>query len=83
VSSRRPNPVVLATATACLAIIALVAGVGGWLLQPATWLELALLIATGFLLYTGPIQDLIGLGLLAAAVVLHLARVPTARRWPA
>jgi TRAP transporter 4TM/12TM fusion protein len=77
-------PVVLATSTACLAIVALVAGVGGWLLQPATWLERALLIAAAaFLLYTGPAQDLIGLALLAAAVVLHLTRLRTTRLSPA
>ena len=75
---------VLATATACLAIAALVAGVGGWLLQPANWLERVLLIgAAAFLLYTGPVQDLIGLALLAAAAVLHFTRVRTARLSPA
>ncbi|MBA2277799.1 MAG: TRAP transporter fused permease subunit, partial [Chloroflexia bacterium] len=78
------GPVILATSTACLAIVALVAGVGGWLLQPATWLERILLIAAaGLLLYTGPVQDLIGLALLAAAIVLHVARTRTARFSPA
>ena len=77
-------PVILATSTACLAIVALVGGVGGWLLQPANWMERALLIgAAGFLLYTGPAQDLIGLALLAAAVVLHLTRLRTTRLSPA
>ena len=75
--------IVLATATACLAIAALVAGVGGWLLRPATWLERALLLpAAGLLLYTGPVQDALGLALLLAAVAIHVARVrrPTALR---
>jgi TRAP transporter 4TM/12TM fusion protein len=67
--------IVLATTTACVAIVALVAGVGGWILEPANWLERALLIvAAGFLLYTGPYQDLIGLGFFTAAVVLHVIR---------
>ena len=71
-----PADVVLATLTACLAIVALVAGVGGRLLQPATWLERALLLpAAGLLLYTGPRQDAFGLALLIAAVALHLMRI--------
>ena len=68
--------IVLATATACLAIVALVAGVGGWIVRRANLIErLLLLPAAGLLLYTGPIQDLIGIALFAAAVVLHLLRV--------
>lgn len=71
-----PVAVVLSTITACLAIVALVLGVGGWIIQPATWLERALLIpAAGFLLYAGPLQDVIGLVLLAAAVGIHLLRI--------
>jgi len=70
-----PAPIVLATATACLAIAALVAGVGGWIIGPATWPERALLLpAAGLLLYTGPVQDALGLALLAAAVGLHWLR---------
>jgi len=75
-----PGPIVLATATACLAIVALVAGVGGWLLEPATWFERALLLpAAALLLYTGPLQDAVGLALLLAAIALHLARVRRVR----
>ncbi|HUG61041.1 MAG TPA: TRAP transporter fused permease subunit [Methylomirabilota bacterium] len=70
------GPVILATTTACLAIVALVAGVGGWIVGPASWPERALLIpAAGLLLYTGPLQDAVGLALFAAAVVLHVLRV--------
>jgi TRAP-type uncharacterized transport system fused permease subunit len=70
-----PLGVVLATATACLAIVALVAGVGGWPRRPPTWPERALLLpAAGFLFYTGPAQDLIGLALLAAGVGLYWLR---------
>jgi TRAP transporter 4TM/12TM fusion protein len=75
------GPVVLATATACLAIVALVAGVGGWILGPASWLERALLLpAAGLLLYTGPVQDAVGLALFATAVALHVLRVRGAER---
>ena len=68
--------IILATTTACLAIVALVAGVGGWLLRRANLVErLLLLPAAGLLLYTGPIQDVIGLVLFGAAVVLHVLRL--------
>jgi TRAP-type uncharacterized transport system fused permease subunit len=77
------GPVVLATATACLAIGALVAGVGGWIAAPATWPERGLLLpAAGLLLYTGPWQDAVGLALMVAAVALHLARVRRAHSPP-
>ncbi len=70
------SAVVLSTATACLAIVALVAGVGGWIVRPANWLERALLIpAAGLLLYTGARQDLLGLALLVGAIVIHAARI--------
>jgi TRAP-type uncharacterized transport system fused permease subunit len=70
------GPVILSTLTACLAIVALVAGVGGWILRPATLHErLVLVAASGFLLYTGTFQDLIGLVLLAVGVGLHWLRV--------
>ncbi|MDQ3693075.1 MAG: TRAP transporter fused permease subunit [Chloroflexota bacterium] len=71
-----PLAVVLSTITACLAIVALVFGVGGWIIQPATWLERALLIpAAGLLLYTGPVQDIAGLALLVAALAIHVVRI--------
>jgi TRAP transporter 4TM/12TM fusion protein len=70
--------VVLATVTGCLAIVAMVGGVGGWVIRPATWLERSVLIvAAGFLFYTGTIQDLVGLVLLLAAIGLHLLRIRT------
>jgi TRAP transporter 4TM/12TM fusion protein len=68
--------IVLATLTGCLAIVALVGGVGGWVIRPATWLERGVLVvASGFLFYTGHLQDLIGLTLLVVAVALHWLRV--------
>ncbi len=70
------GPVILSTVTACLAIVALVAGVGGWIVRPANLMERALLIpAAGLLLYTGTVQDLGGLALLAVAVGIHVYRV--------
>ncbi len=67
--------VILATLTGCLAIIALVGGVGGWVIRPANWLERVILIAAaGFLFYTGAFQDLVGLGLLLLGIALHLIR---------
>jgi len=68
--------VVLATITGCLAIIALVGGVGGLIAGPASWLERGILIAAaGFLFYTGHLQDVIGLVLLVAGIGLHLLRI--------
>jgi len=71
--------VILATLTACLAIAALVAGVSGWILQPANWLERGLLLpAAALLLYTGTYQDLLGLALFLAAIAIHVMRVRAA-----
>ncbi len=68
--------IVLSTITACFAIVALVAGVGGWILRQANLIErLLLIIAAGFLFYTGPLQDAIGLAFFAAAVGLHWFRI--------
>ncbi len=68
--------IVMATITACLAIVAMVAGVGGWIVRQAIWPERTILIvAAGFLFYTGTMQDLIGLGLMVTGVLIHLRRV--------
>ncbi len=68
--------IILSTLTACFAIVALVAGVGGWIRRPANAVERALMIvAAGFLFYTGPVQDVIGLAFFAGAVALHWMRV--------
>ena len=70
-----PAAVVLATVTACLAIGALVTGVGGWPRHSPTWLERGLLLpAAALLLATGPVQDAIGLVLLASAVGVYVLR---------
>jgi TRAP transporter 4TM/12TM fusion protein len=68
--------IVTATVTACFAIFALVAAVGGWILRPCTLIERGmLLVAAGLLFYTGSAQDLIGFALLTGSVVLHVLRV--------
>jgi TRAP transporter 4TM/12TM fusion protein len=68
--------IIMATATACLAIFALVAAVGGWIVRPCTWIERGmLLVASGLLFYTGTTQDLIGSALLAGCIVLHVMRI--------
>jgi len=68
--------IIMATITACLAIVALVAGVGGWVVQQANWLERGVLIlSAGFLFYTGTMQDLIGFGLMVAGILIHVKRV--------
>ncbi|MBA2775894.1 MAG: TRAP transporter large permease subunit, partial [Chloroflexia bacterium] len=70
------SDIVIATVTACLGIVAMVAGVGGWVIGPTNWLERAVLIvAAGFLFYTGTYQDLMGVGLLVVAVGLHWVRI--------
>jgi len=68
--------IVMATITACLAIVALVAGVGGWVIRQANWPERGILIASaGFLFYTGTLQDLIGFGLMVVGILIHVKRV--------
>ncbi|HEV2127075.1 MAG TPA: TRAP transporter fused permease subunit [Thermomicrobiales bacterium] len=68
--------IILATVTACLAIVALVAGVGGWVVQRANMVERAILIvAAGLLLYTGPVQDAVGLTLMVIGIGVHWLRV--------
>src|SRR5690606_28691300 len=64
--------IILATVTACFAIVALVAGVGGWILRPANLIERGLLIvAAALLFYPDPIWDLVGLAFFVAGVMLH------------
>ncbi len=74
------DQIILATATGCLAIVALVASVGGWILEKANWLERGLLLpAAGLLFYTGAVQDVFGLALFVVAIVIHVVRVRQAR----
>jgi TRAP-type uncharacterized transport system fused permease subunit len=67
--------VAVATGTAAVGILALAAGLGGWILGPATRLERGLAVAGGLLLfYAGNWSDAVGVVLFGAAVALHAAR---------
>ena len=67
--------VVMAAVTAVAGLVALVAGVGGWLLRPARWYERLLLVAGGLaLMYPGTHGDLAG---------ALLAGVAAATQWAA
>jgi TRAP-type uncharacterized transport system fused permease subunit len=67
--------IALSTGTAVIGILALAAGLGGWIRGPASPLERALATSGGMLLfYAAMWSDAVGLMLFAAAVVLHLAR---------
>ncbi len=67
-------------ATACVAVAALAVACGGWFIRQVNWLERGLMAAAGLaLLYANANFDLVGLGLLLVATVVHLrrtARVP-------
>ena len=66
---------VLASVSAAVGIIGLVAGVGGYLLRPTTLPERALLIVGGVLLVApGLVADIAGLALCGAAAALQLLR---------
>jgi TRAP-type uncharacterized transport system fused permease subunit len=75
--------IALATGSAALGILALAAGLGGWIRGPANRVERALAIAGGLLLfYAASWSDAAGLALFAAAVVLHVARRRSGGRVP-
>jgi TRAP transporter 4TM/12TM fusion protein len=66
---------VIASVSAIIGIVAVVAGVGGYLLRPTTWPERALLVVAGLLLLApGTLQDAIGLSAFAVALGLQFAR---------
>ncbi len=73
----------LASISAIAGIVAIVTGVGGYLLKPAVWIERGLLIAAGLLLLApGLLADIVGLALLGVAGASQLLiprRVPEAR----
>jgi TRAP-type uncharacterized transport system fused permease subunit len=72
--------VVLATGTAMLGIVALAAGLGGWIRTKANALERTLATAGGLLLfYVGSMSDIAGAILFGIAVALHWARTRTER----
>src|SRR5262245_22751514 len=62
--------------TAAVGVAAMAYGAGGWLRRRANSVERALAIAAGLLLiYPQAIADLLGIGVLAGSVALHLWRV--------
>jgi len=67
--------VVMSTGTAIVGILALGAGLGGWIRQEANALERTLATAGGLLLfYAGSLSDIAGLVLFGIAIALHMAR---------
>jgi TRAP transporter 4TM/12TM fusion protein len=71
----------LATGTAAFGIVALVTGVGGYLIRPAIPIVRVLLVLAGLLLLApGLIADAAGLGLFAVAAALQIAPALIARR---
>src|ERR1044071_6498760 len=67
--------VLLSTATAAIGILALSAGLGGWIRRTANTLERTLATAGGLLLfYAGTLSDVAGLVLFGIAIALHLVR---------
>ncbi|MGH2471402.1 MAG: TRAP transporter permease [Candidatus Limnocylindria bacterium] len=71
----------LATGTAAVGIVALVTGVGGYLIRPATLVERTLLVLAGLLLLApGFLADATGLGLFAVAAALQIAPAVLGRR---
>jgi len=73
----------VASISAIAGIIAIVSGIGGYLLRPATLLERALLVAAGLLLLApGAAADVAGLALFAAGVGSQLLRARPPARTP-
>ena len=66
---------VIASVSAIIGIVAVVSGVGGYLLRPTTWPERVLLVVAGLLLLLpGTLQDVLGFTAFAVAVGLQLVR---------
>jgi TRAP transporter 4TM/12TM fusion protein len=74
--------VLMATGTAVIGILALGAGLGGWIRSEANAVERTLATAGGLLLfYAGTLSDVVGLVLFAIAIALNVTR--TSRVKPA
>ena len=70
------DQIVVSTGTAVVGILALAAGLGGWIRGPANPIERALATTGGVLLfYAGTLSDAAGMVLFAVAIVGHLVRV--------
>ena len=62
--------------TAALGVAALAAGFQGWALKRTTWVERVMLLVAGFaLVYPTLVADLLGIGLVVAALALQYFRV--------
>jgi TRAP-type uncharacterized transport system fused permease subunit len=69
------SDIVMSTGTAIVGILALGAGLGGWIRQEANALERTLATAGGLLLfYAGTLSDAAGLILFGIAIALHIVR---------
>jgi TRAP-type uncharacterized transport system fused permease subunit len=70
----------MATGSAALGILALAAGLGGWIRGPANPLERVLAVVAGLMLfYAEPWSDGAGTMLFALVVIIHLARMKTSQ----
>jgi TRAP-type uncharacterized transport system fused permease subunit len=66
---------IVASVSAVAGVVALVSGVGGYLLRPTNLMERVLLIGAGLLLLApGALQDVLGLASFAVAFGLQFAR---------
>ena len=69
--------ILMATGTAVIGILALGAGLGGWIRSEANAMERTLATAGGLLLfYAGSLSDVAGLVLFGIAIALNMARTP-------
>jgi len=76
-----PGEIALAVTTAIIGILSLAAGVEGWTLSAANWLERPLLIIGGIvLLIPGSSTDLFGFGMIGLAMFSTLRRSQRSRR---
>ncbi|GAC1489916.1 MAG: hypothetical protein NVS1B1_07120 [Candidatus Limnocylindrales bacterium] len=75
----------VASISAIVGIIAIVSGVGGYLLKPTMLIERVMLVVAGLLLLApGILADVAGLALFAAAIGLqYVIPCPTTRAEPA
>ena len=68
--------ILVTTVSSCIAVAALAACFGGWIVARATWTERLIAGAGGLgLLYADAIYDVVGLLLLAAAIGIHAWRI--------
>ncbi len=78
-----PGEIAIAVVSAIVGVLSLAAGVEGWLLRSANWLERGLIIIGGTLLIIpGWNTDLIGLAVIALVLVYHLNRGAASRKSP-